>query len=166
MVQSIDAYSLQNIPNRINWRRSQNSILCIKFSGFFRQRAIYETPLKVSMKVQRIAGAFSRISIQNVNHLLVYFCGIRIIFDFFFFLTEGHDTMFVAPVRVHRKFHISMYFLKKIAFTFLPRKNYVFGKKPPFFQIIQERSCPSSIPFEKTIFSEHLKKISYLRVFF
>ena len=35
-----------------------------------------ERPVKISVKVQRIPGALSRVSIQNFNHLQVYFCGI------------------------------------------------------------------------------------------
>ena len=51
--------------------------------------------------------------------------------------------------------------------VFRPGKKYhVFGKKIPPFQVVQERSCPGAILFEKTIFSEDLKKISYFRVFF
>ena len=56
---------------------------------------------------------------------------------------------------------------ERSSLTSCPRKKYyVFGKKIPSFQIIQERSCPGVAPFEKTIFSESLKKISYFRVFF
>ena len=53
------------------------------------------------------------------------------------------------------------------SFTFCPvKKDHVFRKKIPSFQIIQERSCAGAAPFGKTIFSEGLKKISYFRVFF
>ena len=53
------------------------------------------------------------------------------------------------------------------SFTFCPgKKDHVFGKKIPSFQIIQERSCAGAALFGKTIFSESLKKISYFRVFF
>ena len=53
------------------------------------------------------------------------------------------------------------------SFAFCPgKKDHVFGKKIPSFQIIQERSCAGAAPFGKTIFSEGLKKISYFRVFF
>ena len=56
---------------------------------------------------------------------------------------------------------------ERSSLTSSPRKKYrVFGKKIPFFQIIQERSSPGVAPFEKTIFSKSLKKISYFRVFF
>ena len=52
-------------------------------------------------------------------------------------------------------------------FTFCPgKKDHVFEKKIPSFQIIQERSCAGAALFGKTIFSESLKKISYFRVFF
>ena len=48
------------------------------------------------------------------------FCGIR---WSLIFLTEGHGDTFVTPVRVHRKFHISMYFLKKVASHFPPKEK-------------------------------------------
>ena len=51
--------------------------------------------------------------------------------------------------------------------TFCPRKKYyVFGKKIPSFQIMQERSCTGAALFGKAIFSEGLKKILYFRVMF
>ena len=64
--------------------------------------------------------------------------------------------------------HVSMYFLGKAIFHFLPRnKRSCFrAKKIPSFQIIQERSCAGTAPFGKTIFTEGLKKTSYFRVFF
>ena len=46
MVQSIEDFSLQNISNRINRRKSQIPILYIKFSVFFRWRTIYENAYK------------------------------------------------------------------------------------------------------------------------
>ena len=45
------------------------------------------------------------------------------------------------------------------SFTFCPgKRDHVFGKKIPSFQVIQERSCVGAAPFGKTIF--------YFRVFF
>ena len=38
-------------------------------------------------------------------------------------------------------------------------------KQVPYFLMIQERSYSSMVSFGKTIFSEHLKKISYFNVF-
>ena len=53
------------------------------------------------------------------------------------------------------------------SFTFCPmKKDHVFGKKIPSFQIVQERSCAGTALFGKTIFSGGLKKISYFHVFF
>ena len=103
MVQSIEDYSLQNISNRINLRRSPASILYIRFSVFLRWA-------------------------------------------------------------MH---HVSMYFLRKAVFHFLPNeKRSCFRKKNPSFQFIQERSSAGVALFGKTIFSEGLKKISYFHVFF
>ena len=39
-------------------------------------------------------------------------------------------------------------------------------EKIPPFQVVQERSCPGAVLFEKIIFLEQLKKISYFRVLF
>ena len=56
---------------------------------------------------------------------------------------------------------------ERSSLTFSPRKKYhIFGKKIPSSQIIQERLCPSPALFEKTIFSESLKKTSYFCSFF
>ena len=41
-----------------------------------------------------------------------------------------------------------------------------FREKIPSFQIMQGKSCPGAALFQKTIFSERLKKISYFLVFF
>ena len=46
------------------------------------------------------------------------------------------------------------------------KKIMFLGKKIPFFQIIQKRSCAGPALFGNTIFPEGLKKISYFRVFF
>ena len=51
MVQKIEDSSLQNISNQINWRRSQISILYIKFPVcFFHWKAIYENAYEVLHK--------------------------------------------------------------------------------------------------------------------
>ena len=86
-------------------------------------------PIKVSMKVQRIAGTL---------------------------FSQVENIMFPC-ISWER--------------SFLPRfpsreKILCFEEKIPPFQIVQERSSPSTVLFEKSIFSEHLKKISYFRVFF
>ena len=57
--------------------------------------------------------------------------------------------MFVTPVRIHRKVHTPVYFLKKI----IPHFSY--KKKISRFR----GKNPSAILFEKTIFSEQLKGV-------
>ena len=129
MVQSIKDYSLQNISNRINLRRSQTSILCIKFPVFFRWRAVHENACK-SLH-ESTENCWSSLSIQNVNHLQVYFCGIR---PSLIFLTGGRGATFVTPVRAHRNCHISMYFMRKASSRFLPREKIShFQEKKPIF---------------------------------
>ena len=116
MVQSIKDH--WNIFNQINSRRSQTSILCIKFPVFFRWRAVHENACK-SLH-ESTENCWSSLSIQNVNHLQVYFCGIR---PSLISLTEGRGATFVTPVRVHRKYFISMYFLRKVISQFQPKKK-------------------------------------------
>ena len=63
--------------------------------------------------------------------------------------------------------HVSMFFLGKAIFHFLPReKRSCFLEKIPSLQIIQEGPCAGASPSGKTIFSEGLKEISYFCVFF
>ena len=87
-----------------------------------------KTPVKVSMKVQRILGAFSSVSIWDVSHLLVYFweIGLSLIF-IFVWVAEGVWNI------SNRKYHVSVYFLRKIIpVIFRPGKKYpVFGGKKP-----------------------------------
>ena len=81
-----------------------------------------KTPVKVSTKVQRrellelFLGCQSRTSIT-----------FRCIFagwdHLWFFLAEVRDTTSAIPVRVHRKYHISMYFLRKVISHFLPNEK-------------------------------------------
>ena len=60
-----------------------------------------------------------------------------------------------------------MYFLRKVTSHFLPKeKKNVFDKKNTTFLDDKERPCPSVALFEKTIFSESLKKILFFRVSF
>ena len=119
-----------------------------------------KTPVKVSMKVQRIAGVLSRVSIWNSNQLQVYFYGTGSTLIFF---RRGAWNI------SNRKYHASAYFLRRfipLSFSAQGKNTMFLGKKIPPFQIVQERSCPGAILLEKTIFSEHLKKISYFCVFF
>ena len=112
------------------------------------------------MKVQRIAGALSRVSIWNVNHLQVYF---RRIGSSLFFFRKGAWNI------SNRKYHVSVYFLRRVippSFSVQGKNTMLQGKKILSFQIVQKRSCPGTILIEKTIFSEHLMKISYFCVFF
>ena len=81
------------------------------------------------------------------------FCGIR---SFFWQGDVEHIKQKISCFRL---------FLGKghLPFIFRTGKRYhVFGEN----MVIQERSCPRVVIFEKTIFSDSLKKTSYFRVFF
>ena len=99
----------------------------------------------------------------------MYFCGIR---PSLIFLTRGAGGggawCHVCNTRGYTQkisyFHV--FFEKDHLSLSVQEKISYFWEKNTIFQIIQEMSCPSSALFEKTIFSERLKKISYFRVFF
>ena len=124
-----------------------------------------KTLMKVSRKVQRIIGTLSRMR----SRMSITFKCIFSEEDHLWFLLQKGNIMFLTFIHViYRKYHISMYFLRKIIFHFpskekisyFPEKNTIFSDdtKKSIFQ------C--DLFFGKTIFPGHLKKISYFHVFF
>ena len=83
-------------------------------------------------------------------------------------LAEGHGIMFITHVRICRKYHISMYILRKIIFHFLSKEKIscFWGKNTIFYhQIIQEKSYSSAIFLKRPSFQKIWKKILYFHVF-
>ena len=75
-----------------------------------------KTPMKVSTKVQRIVGILSRM----LSRMSITFkCVLR------------ENVIFVTFIHRYRKYHISMYFLRKIIFNFSSKRkiSYFPGKK-------------------------------------
>ena len=121
MVRSIEDYSLQHISNRINLRRSQTSILYIKFPVFLRWRAMHENACKgLHESTEDCWSFFQDVNLERQS-LFGIFLRDKTIFDFF--LTEGLGATFIRHARVHRKCYISMQFLGKAASRFLPREK-------------------------------------------
>ena len=84
MVQSIKDYSLQNISNRINLRRSQTSILYIKFPVFLRWRAMHENACKgLHESTEDCWSFFQDVNLERQS-LFGIFLRDKTIFDFFF----------------------------------------------------------------------------------
>ena len=109
-----------------------------------------KTPIKVS--IQRIVGTLSR---MRSRMSVIFKC---------IFSGEYHICNIYTYIQKISYFHV---FLEKDHLPFSDqRKNIFSGKKIPSFQIIQERSYSSAIFFGKTIFSGHLKEISYFHIFF
>ena len=85
-----------------------------------------------------------------------------------FFSQEGNVTP-LTPTHIYRKHHISTRFLIKIIFFHFPPKekiSYFLEKRNTIFPDITKKIMFRREFFGKTIFSEHLKKISYFQVFF
>ena len=122
-----------------------------------------KTPMKVSIKVRRTIGTLSRMRSRMSITFKCIFSGED---HLWFFLQKG-NIIFVTFIHIYRKYHISMYFLRKIIFHFPSKEkiSYFLEKEIPSFQMPQERSYSSAIFFGNTIFSGHLKKISYFHVF-
>ena len=106
-----------------------------------------------SMKVQRFAAAFPGMSVYSINHLQVYFCGIRPSLIFFDRGMWRHVCFHVSP----RKGHLSLS---------SRGKNIMFSGKNTIFPDNTRKMLCQGGPFGKAIFSESLKKISYFRLFF
>ena len=86
----------------------------------------------------------------------------------FFFCQEG-NVMLLTPTHIYRKYHISTCFLIKIIFFHFPPKekiSYFLEKRNTIFPDITKKFMFRPEFLGKTIFSEHLKKISYFQVFF
>ena len=122
-----------------------------------------KTPVKVSMKVQRILGAFSSVSIWDVSHLLVYYweIGLSLIF-IFVWVAEGVWNI------SNRKYHVSVYFLRKViplSFSVQGKNAMLVGRNTNFPDSTRKIMSRRGL-FEKSIFSEHSKKISHFHIFF
>ena len=139
---------LQNISNQINWRRSQTSILFIKFIKiFFTEKQYIKTSIKIPIKVSRIVGTLSRMRSRMSITVKCIFSGE---FHLWLLLQKG-NTIFVTLIHINKNYHTSMYFLRKIIFHFRFKKYHIFWKKtiPSSFQIMQERSIPPQSFLEK-----------------
>ena len=85
-----------------------------------------------------------------------------------FFCQEG-NAMLVTPMHIYRKYHIFTRFLIKIIFLHFPPKekiSYFLEKRNTVFPDIKKKTMFRRAFLGQTIFSEHLKKISYFQVFF
>ena len=121
-----------------------------------------KTPVKVSMKVQRIAGALCRVSIQNVNHLQVYFCGIRSSLISFW---QGTCNI------LNRKYHVPVYFLRNVislSLIYRPGKKYhVYRKKNTTFPDSTRKIISQRDPFWKDhLFRTFEENIIFPCIFF
>ena len=86
-------------------------------------------------------------------------------FFFFFFLTEWRGATFATPVHVHRKCHVSMYFLGKVAPHFLPREKIsYFRKKNSIFPDNTRKLICWRSPFSKGHLFRNFEEI-FLRIF-
>ena len=84
------------------------------------------------------------------------------------FFSQGGNATSLTPTHIYRKYHISTRFLIKIIFFHFPPKEkiYFLEKKNTIFPDITKKIMFRRQFFGKTIFSEHLKKISYFQIFF
>ena len=138
----------------MNLRRSQTSILYIKFPVFLRWRAMHENACKSLHEGTEICCSFSwDVNLQHQSPLGVFLRD-KTIFDFFF--DRGvwrHVCFHVSP----RKGHLSLS---------SRGKNIMFSGKNTIFPDNTRKMLCQGGPFGKAIFSESLKKISYFRLFF
>ena len=85
------------------------------------------------------------------------------------FFCRGGNVTPVTPAHIYRKHHISTCFLIRIILFHFPPKekiSYFLEKRNTIFPDITKEIVFRREFFGKTIFSEHLKEISYFQVFF
>ena len=131
--------------NQRSWKRSQISILYIKFPDFFSLESnIWKRPwISVSFKC-----------VFSVEH------------DIWFSFQKG-NIIFATSIHIYGKYHISIYLLRKIIFHFpsnekisyLPEKNTIFPD-------IQERSYSSAIFLKRRCFRGIWRKYHISMYFF
>ena len=81
MVQSIEDY--WNISNQINSRRNQTSILYIKFSVFFRWKAVHENACKgLTESTENCWNSFQGVNLERQSPLGIFLRD-KTVFDFF-----------------------------------------------------------------------------------
>ena len=100
---------------------------------------------------------------EEMSPLSVLFFGTRLCL---FFWQKG-NIIFVTFIHIYRKYHISLYFLIKINFHFPSKENILYfrEKRNTIFPDITKKIIFKCDFFGNTIFSEHLRKASYLHVF-
>ena len=87
--------------------------------------------------------------------------------DHLWLFWQKGNIIFASPIHMYRKYHIFMYFLRKIIFHFPSKvKISIFWVKNIIFPDKRKKIRFYCDIFGKTIFSEHLMKISYFYVFF
>ena len=101
-------------------------------------------PMKDSVKVQRIVGILSRMWSRMSITFKCIFSGE----DHLWFFWQKGNVIFVIFIHIYRKYHISMYFLRKTIFHF-PSKEKI-----------------SHFPEKNTIFPDNIRKIIFQRDFF
>ena len=91
-----------------------------------------------------------------------------VLFRGIFVFLSGGQCHACTPTHIYRKYHICTHFLIKINFFhFLPKeKIYFLEKRNTIFPDITKKIMFRRKFFGKTIFWEHLKKISYFHIFF
>ena len=121
-----------------------------------------ETPKNFFIKVQRIIGTLCRMPFLNAN---IIFSRMSVIF-----FSDAGNVIFKC---IFWEKDIFYFFnggvtqcLQEEEIPYFPNMQKTSKQKQvPYFLMIQERSYSSMVSFGKTIFSEHLKKISFFNVF-
>ena len=93
---------------------------------------------------------------QEMSLLGVFFWE-KIIFAFF---RQKGNIIFVTFIHIYRKYHIFIYFLRKIIFHFRStvKMSYLGEKEIPSLKKLQKRSYPSGIFLERRFFQNIQKK--------
>ena len=118
--------------------------------------------MKVSIKYRESLEISLECDLECQSALSVFFRE-KIIFDFF--LQKG-NIIFATFLHIYRKYYVSTYLLRKIIFHFPTKEKISYFPENYHLSRYTRKIIFQRYFFGKTMFSEHLKKISYFHVFF
>ena len=139
-------------PNKLKNKSNFNLASILSFLVFFHE------------STENCWSSFYNVNLGRQSPLGVFLRD-KTILDFF--LAGGRDATFVTPVRARRKYHISIYFLRKVISHFLARKKIscFWGKNTNFLDNTRKIMSPRGSFWEEHLFRKFEENVIFPCIF-